>query len=320
MTDHTAVSLCTGVGELDHAVGELTGARTGVYAEADPHASTVLAHRMPGVPNLGDITTIDLLQVRVRYRPSVLIAGWPCQGISNNGHRLGLDDPRSGLWRNVAAAVRVLEPEEVFLENVAALRSRGLDTVSAHLNELGYDLYWTITRASDVGAAHTRPRFLGYAAPGAGITVEVAAPPALFPPVRLLPTPKASDGPNGGPNQRDGKGGWYLPAIAWRLDEDWRALELGPEHDYAQAIRRWEKVIGRPAPAPASLSRLGELRICPDFTDWLMGYPAGLTDRPGIPRTQRIKLGGNGVVAAQAVAAYRMLRAARIAAETPAAA
>ncbi|WP_030344834.1 DNA cytosine methyltransferase [Streptomyces sp. NRRL S-1022] len=307
---HPAISLCTGVGELDHAVHKLAGTQTVVYAEADPHASTVLAHRMPGIPNLGDITTIDWRQVQDAHRPRTLIAGWPCQGISNNGHRLGLDDPRSGLWRNVAAAVRELEPDEVYLENVAALRRRGLDVVSDHLNRLGYDLYWTITRAGDVGAAHTRPRFLGYAIPGHGVTVEVPAPPALYSPARLLPTPKASDGPNGGPNQRDGKGGWYLPAIAWRLDEDWRAPELGPEHDYAEAIHRWGRIVGRPAPAPASLTARGDRRISPDFTDWLMGYPAGLTDRPGIPRSQRIKLGGNGVVALQGVTAYTVLRAA----------
>lgn len=316
-----AISLCAGTGELDHAVHELTDAETVVYAEKDPHASTVMAARHPGLSNLGDITAIDWRDVRARYRPRVVIAGWPCQGISNNGHRLGLDDPRSGLWRNVAAAVRELEPDELYLENVAALRTRGLDVVSDHLNRLGYDLYWTITRAGDVGAAHTRPRFLGYAIPGSGLTVEVPSPTAAFPPVRLLPTPKASDGPNGGPNQRDGKGGWYLPAIAWRLDARWRAPELGPEHDYAAAIHRWERIVGRPAPAPASLTPRGDMRISPDFTDWLMGYPAGLTDHPGIPRAQRIKLAGNGVVGVQAIAGYQALRAAAwIAAETPAAA
>lgn len=30
----------------------------------------------------------------------------------------------------------------------------------------------------------------------------------------LFPTPRASDGPNGGPNQRGSKGDWALPAIA----------------------------------------------------------------------------------------------------------
>ncbi|MGW8703425.1 DNA cytosine methyltransferase [Streptomyces eurythermus] len=186
----TAISLCSGAGQLDAGVHQITGSRTVVYAEQNPHAATVMAARLPGVKNLGDIAAIDYRAVREQYAPTEVIAGWPCQGISHNGHRLGLDDPRSGLWRSVAHAIQVIEPERVFLENVAALKTRGLPTVAANLNELGYDLYWMISKASDVGAAHTRPRFIGYATPGAGITIEVPAPPALHPPLPMLPPRK----------------------------------------------------------------------------------------------------------------------------------
>ena len=173
----SALSLCSGVGALDRAVERLTGTETVVYAEKDPYAAQVMARLLPGVENLGGIDLVDWRALVRRY-PWLrkLIAGWPCQGISHNGHRLGLEDPRSGLWRNVAQAVAVLELEEVFLENVAALKTRGLDVVSAHLNELGYDLYWTITTADSVGNCTTRPRWFGYAVPGAGVTVEVPAP------------------------------------------------------------------------------------------------------------------------------------------------
>ncbi|MTE20238.1 DNA cytosine methyltransferase [Streptomyces sp. TRM43335] len=303
------VSFCTGVAALDAAAEEVTGERTTLYAETDPYACQVLAARLPHATNLGDITRIDYATIAARH-PDVrtLVAGWPCQGISHNGHRLGLDDPRSGIWRNVAQAIAALRPERVFLENVAALRTRGLSTVSAHLNELGYDLYWTITRAGDVGAAHTRPRFLGYAVPGRGITVEVPAPaPTVEAVPRLLPTPKASDGPNGGPNQRDGAGNYYLPGIAVRLDTQWRAPELG--HDYGLAIRRWERILGRPAPTPTSPDRRGNLRLSPRFGEWLMGYPAGWVTDLDLPRSQQIKLCGNGVVTLQGVAGYRLLMA-----------
>jgi hypothetical protein len=40
-----------------------------------------------------------------------------------------------------------------------------------------------------------------------------------------------------------------------------------------------------------------------------MGYPDRWVDLPGIPRSQQIKLGGNGVVGLQAIAAYRQLAA-----------
>jgi DNA (cytosine-5)-methyltransferase 1 len=311
MTRPAALSLCSGAGALDDAVHQLTGQQTAAYAETDPWAAQVMARLMPGVDNLGGIDLVDWPALAARSpQLRTVIAGWPCQGISNNGHRLGLDDPRSGLWRSVYAAIDAVSPDEVFLENVAALKRRGLDVVSDHLNRRGYDLYWTITRASSVGAPHGRPRWFGYALPGAGVTVEVPAPaPEVEPVARLLPTPKASDGPNGGPNQRDGAGNYYLPGIAVRLDREWRIPELG--HDYGPAIRRWERIVGRPAPAPTALDARGNLRLSAAFTEWVMGLDGGrITSHVGMPRPEQIKRAGNSVVALQAVAAYRALVAA----------
>lgn len=320
----TAISLCSGIGALDKAVEQRTGAATAVYAEKDPWAAQVMAGLLPGVENLGGIDTVDWREVAARY-PSVrkLIAGWPCQGISNNGHRLGLDDPRSGLWRNVAQAIDVIEPDEVFLENVAALPRRGLDVVADHLNQMGYDLYWTITYASSVGAPMPRARWFGYAVPGTGVTVRVPAPaPTVEPVPHLLPTPKATDGPNGGPNQRDGEGNYYLPAVAVRLTDDWRVPETG--QDFAPAIRRWESILGRPAPAPATPSMTarprGALRVNPAFYEWVMGIDEGLiTQHTDMPRPQQLKRAGNSVVTLQAVAADEALAAAAAGFRQPAA-
>nr|WP_239115326.1 DNA cytosine methyltransferase [Streptomyces sp. SID8499] len=302
--------MCSGSGQLDEAAREVTGAETVVYAENDRYASKVMAARFPGVPNLGSIDAINYRELANQFPGlNTLIAGWPCQGISHNGHRLGLDDPRSGLWRCVAQAVAAIRPARVFLENVAALKTRGLPTVAANLNELGYDLYWTITKASAIGAAHTRPRFIGYATPGTGVTVEVPAPPTLYPPLPMLPTPKATDGPNGGPNQRDGKGVYYLPGVAVRLDENWNSLELGV--DYGPAVRRWADITGRPAPSPVALDARGNLRVSPAAYEWLMGWPTGwITDVPGIPRTELLRIAGNGVIPQQTAAGHRHLMAA----------
>lgn len=309
-TRSTAIGLCSGSGQLEEAVRAETGIRTVAYAENNPHASAVMAARFRGAVNLGGIDAINYREAAERF-PGVdtLIVGWPCQGISNNGHRLGLDDPRSGLWRYVAQAVSVIRPARVFLENVAALKRRGLPTVAANLNELGYDLYWTITKASAVGAPHTRPRWIGYAVPGTGVTVEVPAPAALYPPLPMLPTPKATDGPNGGPNQRDGKGVYYLPGVAVRLDENWNSPELGV--DYGPAVRRWAHITGRPVPSPVAPDARGNLRVSPAAYEFLMGWPAGwITDVPGIPRTELLRIAGNGVIPQQTAAGHRLLMAA----------
>lgn len=76
--------------------------------------------------------------------------------------------------------------------------------------------------------------------------------------------------------------------------------------DCGPAIRRHERVFGRPAPWPTDA--LG--RLSPVFTEWLMGLPDGwVTCTPGLNRNAMLKALGNGVVPLQAVAALRLLAA-----------
>ena len=157
----TAGSLCTGYGGLDIAAAAVLGARLAWVAEADPHAAAVLARQWPGVPNLGDITALDWAAV-----PPVdlVTAGWPCQDISYSGTGAGITEgTRSGLWHCIADGLRHLRPQLVFLENVAALRTRGLGTVLGDLAALGYDTQWLCLRASDAGACHRRDRLFALA-------------------------------------------------------------------------------------------------------------------------------------------------------------
>src|SRR6266699_7327480 len=65
---------------------------------------------------------------------------------------------RSGLWLTIVEGIRVLRPKLVVVENVAAIRGRGLGRVLGDLAALGYDTNWVSLRASDVGAAHRRER------------------------------------------------------------------------------------------------------------------------------------------------------------------
>lgn len=149
-------SLCTGYGGLDLAVMAVLDAALAWCAEADRHASTVLAARYPQVPNLGDLTCVDWAAVP---RVDLVTAGFPCQDISTAGRGAGIEKgTRSGLWTHIAEALGQLRPGYVLVENVAALRARGLGRVLADLAALGYDTQWTSLRASDIGAAHRRDR------------------------------------------------------------------------------------------------------------------------------------------------------------------
>lgn len=154
-------SLCTGTGALDGALVSVLGGVLAWYAEIEPAACRLLEHHHPGVPNLGDLKTVDWEQVPlVRY----LTAGYPCQPFSHAGRREGEDDPRH-LWPYVKKAIRVLRPEGVFLENVEGHLSLGFDTVLGDLAEIGYDARWILLPASGVGAPHRRRRVFVWARP-----------------------------------------------------------------------------------------------------------------------------------------------------------
>ncbi|KMO96562.1 DNA cytosine methyltransferase [Streptomyces roseus] len=250
------ISLCTGSGALDLAVEAVTGLSTVMVGEKDPAASRLLAARMPHAHNLGDLTGVDWAALSVSLpRPVTLTAGFPCQDISNAGPRGGIAGDRSGLWKTIAHAIRHLRPRLVFLENVAAIRSRGLDTVAADLAAIGYDARWMCLRAGDpeVGACHRRDRWFavaypaaedphltarterGTAAPGqtqgrrarahAGGRSGLLATPER--PLTLLPTPAAADGTGGPGTSPKRRGGMNLRTAVTLLPtpaaRDWKS-------------------------------------------------------------------------------------------------
>lgn len=110
---------------------------------------------------------------------------------------------------------------------------------------------------------------------------------------RILPTPRATDGTKGGPNQRGSSGDFMLPS----------AVQADRWGDYASAIARWETVLGRPAPDPTEPGRNGNPRLSPRFVEFMMGLPAGWVTDVDISRNEQLKALGNGVVPQQAAAA-----------------
>jgi hypothetical protein len=77
---------------------------------------------------------------------------------------------------------------------------------------------------------------------------------------------------------------------------------------FEPAIRRWEAVTGRPAPAPTKPDgKDGAHRLSSEFTEWMMGLPAGWITGHGLSRVDELKMAGNGVVPQQAEYALRIL-------------
>lgn len=91
------LSLFSGL-EAAHLAWQPLGWTCAAVAEIDPPACAVLAHRLPGVPNLGDVSKIGDRQIAALGHIDVVIGGSPCQDLSVAGKRAGLAGARSGLF------------------------------------------------------------------------------------------------------------------------------------------------------------------------------------------------------------------------------
>ena len=151
----TVGSLFSGIGGIDLGL-ERAGMKVLWQVEKDLYAQRVLAKNFPGVACYDDI--LNVKGASVPY-VDVLAGGFPCQDISVAGKGAGIKEgTRSGLWSEYIRIVRELRPRYVLVENVPALRSRGLDRVLGDLAASGYDAEWDCFPAVAFGAPHRRDR------------------------------------------------------------------------------------------------------------------------------------------------------------------
>lgn len=149
------LDLFSGVGNFSLGLARAGGFRTIGFCEIDPTCHPVLQKHFPGVPIHQDITKLRGSDVQ---QPDVLCGGFPCQNLSVAGRGEGLAGDQSGLWFEYLRLIEETDPTWVIIENVAALRSRGLEEVLGGLAALGYAARWDCIPASALGAAHQRDR------------------------------------------------------------------------------------------------------------------------------------------------------------------
>lgn len=241
--------LFAGYGGLGMGVQAVFGGEMAWYSEIDKGALKILTHRFPDVPNIGDITAVDWSQVEP---VDILTGGSPCQDLSHAGKRAGMTEgTRSNLWVAMREAIAQLRPRLVIWENVRGAYSaeadsdlvtdprllasvrrrdgqpvlRALGRVLGDLSDLGYVGGWHGLRAADIGAPHGRFRVFVVAEDANQSTrgERWLTTPGQAQGGRawsdaggrggdLLPTPRASDGTKGGPNQRGSSGDLMLPS------------------------------------------------------------------------------------------------------------
>lgn len=154
------LDLFSGIGGLTLALQEWVSPIA--YCEIEPYAQGVLASRMsegklPIAPIWDDVRTLSASILPIK--PDIIYGGFPCQDISVAGRGKGLAGERSGLYFEISRLIEECQPRFVFLENVPAIRTRGLDVVIKDLADQGYDLRWTDLSAAEVGANHKRNRW-----------------------------------------------------------------------------------------------------------------------------------------------------------------
>lgn len=333
-------SLFSGYGGLDIAVSRVYGGEVVWYSEIDKHACTVLAARHPGVRNLGDITAVNWATVPPI---DILTGGYPCQPFSHAGQRKGTNDERH-LWPYVRDAIVALRPVVTVLENVDGHRSLGLDVVLGDLADLGLSARWGVVRAADAGAPHGRRRVfivvtadtdhIGSERLRTALEARLGRGASAIAGRDVHAADAAGCGSGAQWASGAGKAGTtagscgdcQLPAAdaagcdaqestrsgSWGRDtrrcehRDGSGTDWGK---YAPAIRRWESVLGRPAPAPTVPGANGRPRLSPYLVEWMMGLEPGHVTGHGLKPAACLKMLGNGVVPQQAELALRMLAA-----------
>jgi DNA (cytosine-5)-methyltransferase 1 len=149
------LDLFSGIGGFSIGL-ERAGMRTVAFCEIDTHARAVLQKHWPDVPVFTDVSTLSKDDINEQI--DILAGGFPCQDISMAGLGAGLAGERSGLWFQYHRLIDEIRPRYAIIENVSALRSRGLDQVLWSLSQIGYDAEWHCIPAAALGAPHQRDR------------------------------------------------------------------------------------------------------------------------------------------------------------------
>jgi len=156
---HKVLDLFSGIGGFSKGLEDTGGFETVAFCEFDEHARKVLSKHWKGVKQYTDIRELTYEQLQADgIKPTVLTGGFPCQDISVAGKQAGIIGERSSLWSEYFRLIKDVQPTWAIIENVSALRSKGLVLVLQNLSEIGYNAEWHCIPCSAIGGLHRRDR------------------------------------------------------------------------------------------------------------------------------------------------------------------
>lgn len=250
------LSLFSGIGTTEIAAHEL-GFKTAAFCEIDPFAQSILEKRFPCVPICTDIRSMKGDEFGA---VDVVCGGFPCQDLSVAGRKAGLEGARSGLWFEMLRIVREVRPRYVLAENVRGAINLALDTVTAGLEDAGYEVRTSLVPACLFGAPHQRYRIFIL-----GIRRDVADALADVQIARLEGACEHGalleqrSQPNDGESAVGGASLWPTPIVSGQY------LKLDPTHHRGEGIMTVVKRQGDSGP------------LNPDWVEILQGLPIGWT-------------------------------------------
>lgn len=136
MRQLTYATVCSGIECMSAACADLP-MKAVFFSEIEPFPCAVLKNHFPDVPNLGDMSKIEVsnegkeitngsVRIVLDERLDIFAGGTPCQDVSVAGKRRGMEEgsnTRSSLAFEFVRLVRELRPRFVIWENVAGVLS-----------------------------------------------------------------------------------------------------------------------------------------------------------------------------------------------------
>jgi DNA (cytosine-5)-methyltransferase 1 len=192
------VSLCTGIGALDHAIVNGLGAEgiKSAVTFASEKEERTLAAAMANNETFSPLATtvcgrLEDLEPQLLPRADILIAGLPCTGASlagraaRHGESPEEHEDAGILFVHFLDAIARVNPAVVILENVVAYRNTaGMLAIRGVLGMRGYHLRETVVDGPSFGNIEARRRLV-MVATSYGLGFEFSPPPMLLRELRV---------------------------------------------------------------------------------------------------------------------------------------
>lgn len=163
-----AADIFSGVGGLSQGFIS-AGFEIAFAIEFDKEIADAYARNHPGTEMINeDICGVDVEEVKKRHpHIDLIMGGPPCQGFSQKGKRMSINDPRNFLFQQFVRFVESFKPKYFVLENVPNIitTSNGYfkDQIIESFSKLGYTVNCGVLSASEFGIPQDRHRavFIG---------------------------------------------------------------------------------------------------------------------------------------------------------------